>query len=532
VIDLLWVVWDGASFDVVQRLLDGGDLPTLARVSGGRVVPVAPLAPNCQTPPSLASLFTGGSTAEHRVTGFRMPASGPGASFVDSRSGFERSGMRLPLLWDRLAAHGMRPGLSHVPWTADSGDEKVVVEAFEHPVARPGLVELANGTVLDLGGRQVTLREVDGGRYEARSERSGAPVRLTPGPELRFAREPLRLGPGLATHLAVLAVDDLRILVHTGLWELRARPAQLQAALDARVGAFVGKALGDAYHLDRFGPRGTPGASAEDALFRSAELQMECFTRCAETLLDSGLARGAVISYHPTLDELQHEVFRWHAEGSARSELLRRAYRMADEHLARLVARRGPDARVVVSSDHGAAVLRRHYHPNQTLARAGLLRFDERGRVVPAASQVAFHPAANGSVWVNGTDRAGGIVTDDRRGPLLDAAEAALRAARDPATGQPPVAVRRVPAGERDLFGDLYLSVRTGYECDSRAGPGGEELADAAEGGTHVAPTGESTLRGMLATAGGDATEGMTLMDVHDLVAGLVEARRRGPALS
>jgi predicted AlkP superfamily phosphohydrolase/phosphomutase len=87
---LLWIVWDGASCDVVNELLDQGDLPALRSLSAGVVVPLAPLSPNCQTPPSLASLYTGVAIAEHGVTGFRMPAREPGTTFVEWRSGFER----------------------------------------------------------------------------------------------------------------------------------------------------------------------------------------------------------------------------------------------------------------------------------------------------------------------------------------------------------------------------------------------------------------------------------------------------------
>ncbi len=70
---VLWVIWDGASFDVVEQLLGSGDLPVLAALTGGRVLPLEPLSPNCQTSPSLASLFTGESVVEHGVTGFRTP---------------------------------------------------------------------------------------------------------------------------------------------------------------------------------------------------------------------------------------------------------------------------------------------------------------------------------------------------------------------------------------------------------------------------------------------------------------------------
>jgi Type I phosphodiesterase / nucleotide pyrophosphatase len=497
-IDLLWVIWDGASFDVVRRLMDAGELPTLARVSGGRVAPLAPLAPVCQTPPSLASLFTGGTIADHRVSGFRVP----GASLVDSTSGFDPSLVRLPLLWDELGASGMRPGLCHVPWTAGPAGRKVVIHAYEHQLAKPELVELAGGVTLELAGRSVDVRVATGGRFEARCEETGSRVALDPSAELRFGPDPLRLGPGLAIRLAVLATAHGHVLVHTGLWEQRSRPEDLRESL----GAFVGKALGDAYHTGKLGPPG--GGAAEDALLGIARLQIESFTRSFEALLGSGLPDGLVICYLPTLDELQHELFRWHGEESGRGKVLRRAYGMADEHLARLLVHLEPGARVVVSSDHGASVLRRTYHANETLARAGLLRYDERGGIDVASSRAAYHPAANGTVRVASSDE-----------PVVDAAEAALRAARDPATGRPPIDVRRVPPAERDLLGDLFVSPRTGYECTWRPGPGGADFADSPKGGTHTAPTGESTLRGMLATTAAEAGDGMTLMDVHALVA-------------
>lgn len=536
---VLWVIWDGASFDVVQQLLGSGDLPALAALSGGRVLPLEPLSPNCQTPPSLASLFTGAGVLEHGVTGFRTPVPGPGASFVDVRSGFEDAALRRPLLWDGLAADGGRPGLSHVPWTAGPAGGKIALDAYDRQLAKPQLVELGTGDALDLAGRRVVARLRDGA-YELSAEATGASVTVAPSRRLRFAADSLRLGPGLAIRVAVLERSGTRFLVHGGLWEMRARPAALQPAVDAAVGAFVGKTLGDAYRSGALGPRAVDGGdgSAEDGLLESARLQMDCFTGCAEVLLRSGLASELVIAYMPSLDELQHELFRWcrpRPEGERQPrawELLRRAYALVDQHLARLLLRVGQGATVLVCSDHGAAVLRRDYRPNETLAKAGLLRFVGEGRIDVPSSQVAYHPAANGSVWVNAVDRAGGIVPQESRSAVVVAAEAALRAARDPVSGQPPVEVRRVPPAERDLLGDLFVHVRTGYECHPQPGPGGAEFADTPKGGTHTSPTGESTLRGMLAMAERgrprDLDPGMTLMDVHAQIAGLLRRPAAG----
>jgi predicted AlkP superfamily phosphohydrolase/phosphomutase len=535
---LLWVIWDGASFDVVQALLDAGDLPALRAVTGGRVLPVEPLSPSCQTPPSLASLFTGGTILEHGVTGFAMPDRAPGATFVDVRSGFERAAVRRPLIWEDLAARGVRVGLSHVPWTAagttPAPERTIAIHAYERCLEPPRVVRLgADGPGLD---GPLAVRECDDG-YEVTAGETGERVLVHPASTLRLAGPPLRLGPGRATRVAALArPDGARLLVHTGLWDLRAEPAGLQGRLDAAVGAFAGKTLGDAYHDGDLGLRAMEGGdgAAEDALEESARAEVECFTRGAELLLREGWPDGLLVSYLPTIDEAQHELFRWWDSGeepAARArEALRRAYGLADRHLARLLTGAGAACAVVVSSDHGAGALRRRCHPNETLARAGLTGLDERGRIDVRASRAAYHPAGNGSVWVNVAGRPGGLVAGESRGAVAEAAERALRAVRDPLTGGAPFDVRRVDEAERDALGDLLLGLRPGYEWTWRQAPDGSELSDTPKGGTHGTPTGESTLRGILAVGDGRVAAGLdgrlTLMDAHAVVRGLAAPAR------
>jgi hypothetical protein len=203
-------------------------------------------------------------------------------------------------------------------------------------------------------------------------------------------------------------------------------------------------------------------------------------------------------------------------------QLLRQAYSLADQHLASLLAHLGAGWAVAVGSDHGAAQLRRNYHPNETLATAGLLRFDARGAVDVRSSRAAYHPAGNGSVWVNRLDRAGGVVGPELESSVIAAAESAFRGARDPETGGPAIDVWRVPEGERDLLGDLFLNLRTGYECYWEPGPSGAEFAAARKGGTHITPTGESTLRGIFTVGKGhwpaDLSEPASLTDVHAVI--------------
>jgi hypothetical protein len=82
---VLWLVWHGASFEVVRSLIEAGDLPALRRLSDADVQPLPPLAP------SLASKFTRASRADHGVTGVRVPALDPPDTLAESSSGLDRS---------------------------------------------------------------------------------------------------------------------------------------------------------------------------------------------------------------------------------------------------------------------------------------------------------------------------------------------------------------------------------------------------------------------------------------------------------
>ena len=106
-------------------------------------------------------------------------------------------------------------------------------------------------------------------------------------------------------------------------------------------------------------------------------------------------------------------------------------------------------------------------------------------------------------MWVNVRGRRAGVVDAGARDAVVMEAERALPQFRDPLTGHRSFEVTRVREADRGLLGDLPLAHRPGYECRPEAGPGGAEVVDVAKGGTHITPTGESTLSGIVAVGAG-----------------------------
>ncbi len=69
-----WFVLDGAGHEIVQSLRARSGLPHLDAVARrGVSCSLAPSSPSCQTPPGLATLFTGSPPHVHGVTGFFVP---------------------------------------------------------------------------------------------------------------------------------------------------------------------------------------------------------------------------------------------------------------------------------------------------------------------------------------------------------------------------------------------------------------------------------------------------------------------------
>jgi len=108
-----------------------------------------------------------------------------------------------------------------------------------------------------------------------------------------------------------------------------------------------------------------------------------------------------------------------------------RVFQKQDAWLGKILEMVPADTVVTLVSDHGMEGVTHYANVNQILAEAGLLAFDEGGRLDLAKTQVCAPPWADFGLVVNTTDRKGGIVPSDQKAQVLRKATAALLAARD-----------------------------------------------------------------------------------------------------
>lgn len=517
---VVWLVVDAAASWVVQRLLDEGALPAFGRIKRSGVFAAArPPAPNAQTPPGLATLFTGSAPDDHGVTGFAVPD--PRRGMLAVRSAFDRACLRRPLVWERLGAHGRATALSHVPWAVDARGVapgcRLALHGFGRRIARGGVVELSGARV-----------DVPVGGIEARAVRNGDDVSLTSAAAAAVTLTAavggwMRWAPTTEVPLLVRAVrrpaDGRLLLLFTGSWEQAHGPGAAAARVAKECGPVIGEGLGRAYRAGALGPRLAEGGdgSAEALFLDSVRQAAGYFAGSGRRVLEASADVDLVVVYQPCIDDVEHELIGWcDADSPAHRPdiadrvwpLLARAYRWADEQLAAILAAVGPDAAIVVSSDHGMAGVTHELHVNEVLAAAGLLELGDDRQPVPGRSAIACSPAANGSLLVNERSLPGGIVDSADRGLVLEAARHALLDRSVSVAGRTAVhdVVLRRPG---DANGDATVALARGFHLSTERGPGGAFVTAHAKSGSHLSNIGQPALEGIFAATGhGVATLG------------------------
>lgn len=311
---------DGATWSIAQPMLDGGELPNLARLiaRGVRATPIAD--PPLFAPVVWTTLATGVPADQHGVSNWALAGSGY---------------RRVPALWSRVAAAGKASVLVNVPgtWKAERLERAVIVAD----------VGMARGYVGGAGGG--AFFDVAAATLPRPYEKLGNLLRVVATP----------LAPGEWSDWA--EVDDpdvepsvLRVKRLDGdrAWVSPMYAADLGAAAISppEVADELAGYLGMPYV--REGPAWSAYGEGEvPDVFAEHLLQTTDVQRAAAHRLLKTKPSDLFIWVDPLVDRMQHAFWQ-------RPDRVREAYREADRHLGELVAH-APDAWVVVASAHGYA---------------------------------------------------------------------------------------------------------------------------------------------------------------------------------
>ena len=213
---------------------------------------------------------------------------------------------------------------------------------------------------------------------------------------------------------------------------------------------------------------------------------------------------------------------------------LKEVYRLNDAALGAIYDSLPRNGNIVLFSDHGMAGGSKKVYVNRILERAGLLKFDDKGKIDLSATKIAA--VADGSLYVNVIGRnKGGIVPQNDMDKILNAARTALLSAVDPETGR--VFFTKVfNEGDGAVFGlgypngaDMIVNAAPGYAASSSSGKPGEicHTVEPIGFGQHGGYPYQRGLMGILYAAGSGITKdkvipGIRLIDIAPTVCRLM----------
>lgn len=559
---------DGAAAPVIDAALTRGAMPSLARLRarGARARGSITSLP-VKTPAGHAAVFTGAWSDRNGISGIEMPL--PGANVLTGRSGYTSEMLRAEPIWITAARQGLdvsvvsatqtypfAPFLEEQRFGGNYGRRLTLFDSYQNrrsaqAVFTPRDVKMHGAAEFDLGvaGVRIEARLLDDpadpatgfdSLYLAAERRAGSGVLLKPEPPGSSAdafrsltvRTPAG-DLGLQFRLFSLQPDGSDFLLYVAESALiKSNRSRLEVAALEATGGFAGNGASDLYKDGAFGPPLWMGGGglAEARYLETAHLVERQFRR----LTDFGIDRtrwDVLLAYLPFPDEQLHLWFGFldpslpgHDPVLARRlrPFVDQALGIADAFVGHVMSRLGDEVLLAVSSDHGMMGANRSVQFNVALHKAGLLALTPEGAVDLLRTRAVYFPGNSGYFLVNRTRRPEGIVTPEQEPAVLGELKAALRAIRDPGTGESVVASildPRDPGHEPGIGGpsggDLYVALRPGYY--SSAALRGDVVVKQQASGEHLYSPQLPALQAAFALAGPGVLAGADLGTIRQI---------------
>ena len=353
---IFWVVLDGMGYEHARRAVETGRFPALARIAQeGYLGASAPPSPVCQTPPALLALFSGTEPAQNGIWGYRMPDPYRRDLTI---SGFAAQPRDCTLIWDELERRGIPYSLMNVVsrndpvWSRISTSLEFGYDGYRM-WSKPGSYRL-DGRRGEHSYRGIRFRTVRRGSAVQVLRGSGVRALLEPG---QAERVELTRGMHVTAQLlgsSLLVLSPLNSAMIMGSMPEgggesggTARFSEREKFLDSSAFRAV-RRLNEGRDPGELVPLETEMTLSSLSMRQKADLMAAA----------AGSTRSRLVAgYFPLIDEFNHAYMDmldslW--PGGRVSEVFLACVSLVDELLARLMASAGPDALLVVSSDHGA----------------------------------------------------------------------------------------------------------------------------------------------------------------------------------
>ncbi len=564
------MAWDGAVPSSINKMLSEGKLPHLAKLIAGGVFAddVVPVFPS-KTAPGFASLWTGANPRTTGISGNRQPrVPAHEHTILESHFSFLNAPLRAEPIWAVALNAGRKTVLSNAPLGRELSDGAIKLMGYDGYGGRDRVIEGRAASLqparswkslpasdkpplesrFTIGASEFVGRVIDDPAdpqvgYDTlvvtgSKDDAEAKARLKTGEtnkERHLWSEPIEIKTGGGESARVyLRLFDLKLdgadflLYHTRPDRGMIFPSELAADFSRAAGAFIGNGASLLYQDEALGrTMASGGDGAAEARYLETALMAQRQLEKSAIWAMHALPWDLLLLYTPFPDEAEHR-WRGYADAATNSDsklasiasvYLERIYKLSDDFLGAVLAKRPENTLVALVSDHGMAGVNKLVAINRVLEREGLLVLNDRGQPDLAQTK-AFYPGSNnGYLLINSTARKNGIVTRSERPRIVEKLRQALLGILD--GGKAVVTALYDAQNDADAMGiggetggDIYLDLLPGYDFDARTGPG-EIITPREPYGTHGFNPLRPSMRTLMVLNGPGVAAGRRLENVR-----------------
>lgn len=410
---LIWLLIDGLSWRLVNSRAAARPSSTLTKSLSARkpprAIPLLPLQPNCQTPPSLFSIYSGTEVSQHGLTGYLMPAPTLDAPLACADA-FSIWPKNIPMIWEQWANRGIRCRLAAIPFVQKERLGEALLghsAVYEGPAVSPDVIMHDESLTIPMLGIDLRVEVCGDGLFlhDKTCDASQAPQWLA----LDFTHHfPIaRALAGGNDHCAI-ALRAARIDGEVALLSLGYRAVnRLPREHAEHSQAYVASDPAQLYRAGRLGKRlDENGEGAAERLLLT--LMREVHNSFSADIVDAVRIGDAdcVLGYYPVIDLLTHHLLKYidpDRPPCAASHLCQTLFDTALDWVDELIddcIKASPDPVCCIAhSDHGMAPVHDDLFPNRFFEQSAWLVYNAQGEPDIARSAVIFHPAENGLMW-------------------------------------------------------------------------------------------------------------------------------------
>ena len=404
---LKWLVVDGVPFELLNHVLDPETMPHLHQFQQNQqIFPLAPLYPNCQTPPSLFSIWSGVPPSKHHLTGFLEPDLN-GTTPGSVRSGFDDWPQDINMVWDQYSQANQKIRLNQVGFVSREKieDQLIASSLIYNQQISPPLVT-SSLDPLEIPGFEMTVHvnPLDDQRVEIAllypDGQEEAQIIALESFHHIYLKSPIN--DWLTIMVSDSQIGRLTCILGKNKYERYGMNAE---DTGTKAGHYFNHvSLGKMYRKDLLGPKLENGGDgkAEDILMKSLYEVHRSFTDEISHSFSKNDA-DLYVGYYPVIDNALHEILSMKNSGRKKvrkkaDEMFQQLFRWLEELVANICQNLTPEQKLIINSDHGMQPTDWECYINRHFETLGWTAFDETKNILWDKTVVAYHPAMNGMI--------------------------------------------------------------------------------------------------------------------------------------